>query len=221
MPTPPRSNPGSAVEISTTTNPAPAPQPTARLFNRSLRATNEVLATTSLNANAGAPAQLANLNYANSVSNTNRGAQNAVANQQAHAQLALTITGKTTGKVSAPGATVARASVDVLTDNALADEIAGLSAAVQAFPSDHGLPGPGPSGRRQRIATDFLSQLFKVLLGNQRVQGSGTLSDPYTLKEGPLFVRAPITLGFPKANAGNIKFTPATDPNGPGVQISS
>ncbi|MBI5423037.1 MAG: R body protein [Opitutae bacterium] len=76
---------------------------------------------------------LSNLAYSNAIANTNLSQQNAVANQQAMNELGISIVGKTVNKVSDLGPLEARSAVDVLTDNALADEIASLRAVIQTF----------------------------------------------------------------------------------------
>src|SRR5262249_7669792 len=162
--------------------------------NPSLEQTNQVLELTSLNSNAGQPARLANLNYSNIVANTNRSAQNAVANQQAHAQVALSVTGKTANKVQNLGPLEARGSVDVLTSNALADTIASLKSAIAAFlagggggSGGGGGGGSGTSALRHGLSS-FYHELERIKKHNDRLQGSGTLFDPYVITDGgPLY----------------------------------
>ncbi|MBI2517098.1 MAG: hypothetical protein HYV95_09290 [Opitutae bacterium] len=212
-PTPPR---GSTVQVSTTLPPPPPPPPRPQ-FNASLKSTNDVLELTSLNSNGGQPSRLVNLNYANFISNTNLGAQNAVANQQAHAQLAVSILGKASNKVANLSPIEGRASVDVLTDNAVADDIASLRAVTEAFSGGGGRPvNPAQWVHLLRIIRRLLREIQHIMNVNARLQGSGTLEDPYRIMDhGPLYVLDPITLGFPGVPADQVKFTPTTQ----GVQI--
>lgn len=212
----PRSPLGSTVQVSTTL-PPPPPPPVKPPFNASLKSTNDVLELTSLNSNGGQPARLANLNYSNFVTNTNLGGQNAVANQQAHAQLAVTIVGKAVNQVANLSPLEGRASVDALTDNAEADEIASLRAVVQAFGGGGGRPvNPAQWIHLLRILRSLLREIQHITNVNARLQGSGTLEDPYRIMDhGPLYVLDPITLGFPGVPADQVKFTATPD----GVQI--
>lgn len=79
------------------------------------------------------PAMLSNLAYSNTIANTNLSQQNAVANQQAMNELSISVVGKTVNNISNLGPLAARSAVDVLTDNELAQTIADLKAALQAF----------------------------------------------------------------------------------------
>jgi len=79
------------------------------------------------------PAMLSNLAYSNTVTNTNLSQQNAVANQQAMNELGISIVAKASNTISNLNPLEARSAVDVLTDNALADDIASLKATVEAF----------------------------------------------------------------------------------------
>lgn len=91
------------------------------------------VAVTNLKAIAEQPAMLSNLAYSNVVVNTNLSQQNAVANQQAMNELGISIVAKATNTVSNLGPLEARSAVDVLTNDELAQTIADLKAAVQAF----------------------------------------------------------------------------------------
>ncbi len=79
------------------------------------------------------PAMLSNLAYSNTVMNTNLSAQNAVANQQSMNQLGVAIVGKTVNKIANLGPLESKSATEVMTDNALADAITSLKAAVEAF----------------------------------------------------------------------------------------
>lgn len=95
--------------------------------------TATVVAISNLKAVAEQPAMLSNLAFSNVVANTNLLQQNAVANQQAMNELGISIVGKVVNSLTNLGPVEARSAVDVLTDNALAEQIADLKAAIQAF----------------------------------------------------------------------------------------
>lgn len=111
--------------------PDPDTDPTS--LNPSLAETATIIGITNLKSVGEQPAMLSNLAYSNTITNTNLSQQNAVANQQAMNELGISIVGKTVNKVSDLGPLEARSAIDVLTDNALADEIASLKAVLQAF----------------------------------------------------------------------------------------
>jgi hypothetical protein len=77
------------------------------------------------------PAMLSNLAFANLVANNNLSQQNAVSNQQAMNQLTLTITGKTVNRISDLSPAEATAIQTLQSDNDLAEQLAGLKAAVK------------------------------------------------------------------------------------------
>ncbi|MFL6628036.1 MAG: R body protein [Burkholderiaceae bacterium] len=79
------------------------------------------------------PAMLSNLAYSNTVANTNLSQQNAVANQQAMNELGISIVAKASNTVSNLSPMEARAAVDVLTNDELAQTIADMKATLQAF----------------------------------------------------------------------------------------
>ncbi|GKS86120.1 hypothetical protein AVMA1855_18230 [Acidovorax sp. SUPP1855] len=91
------------------------------------------------------PAMLSNLAYANVVTTNNLGQQNAVANQQAIGELGIPLVAKATNTISTIGPMEARSAVDVLTNNELAQSIADLKAAVNAFAAPSG--GSGAASR--------------------------------------------------------------------------
>ena len=98
-----------------------------------LSETATVIGITNLKSVGEQPAMLSNLAYSNTIANTNLSQQNAVANQQAMNELAITIVGKTVNKVSDLGPLEARSTVDVLTNNEVAQAVLDLKAAVQTF----------------------------------------------------------------------------------------
>ena len=79
------------------------------------------------------PAMLSNLAYSNTVANTNLSWQNAVSHQQAMNELGLSVTAASVNTVKNLTPLEARSAVDVLTNDELAAEIAGLKATLQAF----------------------------------------------------------------------------------------
>lgn len=91
------------------------------------------------------PGMLSNLAFSNVVSTNNLGQQNAVANQRAVGDLGVPLVAKATNTVSELSATEARAAVDVLTNDELAQTIADMKAVLAAFAGPG--PGPGPKPR--------------------------------------------------------------------------
>jgi len=91
------------------------------------------VAISNLKSIAEQPAMLSNLAYANLVANTNLSQQNAVAHQQQLNELGISIVAKATNTISNLGPLEARSAVDVLSNNELAQEIADLKGATQAF----------------------------------------------------------------------------------------
>lgn len=176
----------------------PGHQPATPGLSRAQTAVTNVLDLTSLNANAGQPARASNLSHANLTSTVGRSAQNAVANQQAHAQLNIALVGKVTNQMQNITPTAARTSVDVITDNSLAEAIAALKAAVQAL-------GPGPSPRPYptppldwnrvlKALQRLLSEITEIEKVNARLVGDGSMNAPYC--GSPLYIQATVTLGF-------------------------
>jgi len=80
------------------------------------------------------PSMLSNLAYANQASSSDLGAKSQVANQDAMNRLGLTILADAVARVQ-PGPAESRSAVTVLTSNALAQQIADLKAAINAFAS--------------------------------------------------------------------------------------
>lgn len=89
------------------------------------------------------PAMLSNLAFANLVSNVNLSQQNAVSNQQAMNQLALTVTGKIVNLLANLSPLEAAAATHLFTGNETAEDIADLKAADEAFSAP---PAPAPEG---------------------------------------------------------------------------
>lgn len=95
----------------------------------------EAIAISNLKAVAEQPASLANLALANLVQNTNLAQQNAVSHQQAMNQLSVAIVGKVVNLLTTLGPEEAMSAQQLLTGNAVAEEIADLKAAVGATPA--------------------------------------------------------------------------------------
>ena len=193
MPSPLNPSRPAELHISTKTPPDPLPPSVLPDIQR-------VVDITDLNANAGMAARLSNLSTANITSTTNRGAQNAIANQQAHAQLTVSITGKTANKVQNLGPLAARGSVDVLTNNALAQTLMDLKGAIAAFTGPGFRPGPVNPSQLRRILRRLIAEIQHIQEVNARLTGNGRLSNveggqPYTIVDQPLYVQAG-TLGF-------------------------
>lgn len=112
----------------------PPPSLDARSFAMPLN--EEVVSAISIGnvkAIAEQPAMLANLAHANLIANTNLSQQNAVSNQQAMNELGIAVVAKAANTLGNLSPLEARAAVDVLTNDELAQTIADLKAAVQAF----------------------------------------------------------------------------------------
>lgn len=91
------------------------------------------IAITNLKAVAEQPSMLSNLAYSNAVATSNISQQNAVAHQQAMNELSISILAKATNTISNLGPLEARSAVEILTNDELAQTIADLKAAAQAF----------------------------------------------------------------------------------------
>lgn len=157
-----------------------------------------VLSLTSLETGATGASRFANLGYANVTSNVNASAQNAVSNQQAHSQLNRSVVGMSVNQVSNLGPMEARSSVDVLTDNELAQTLADLRAVLDGFGSG-GRPWPVPSNWAAlvRLVREILAAVAAIEKQNAQLRGSGTSTDPYsTVGDQMLYVLAPVSLVF-------------------------
>jgi hypothetical protein len=100
----------------------------------------EAIAIGNVKSVAEQSSMLSNLAYANLISNTNLGQQNAVSNQQALNQLNATVTGKSVNLVANLNPLEAVAAVKLDTGNDIAEQLADLKGAVQAF-------SPPPAGQ--------------------------------------------------------------------------
>ncbi|SFE15911.1 hypothetical protein [Paracidovorax konjaci] len=113
------------------------------------------------------PAMLSNLAYSNVVATSNLGQQNAVANQRAVGELGLPLVAKATNTISNVGPLEARAAVDVLTNDELAQTIADLKSVLDAF--------AGPSGAR--LPKDLLKEIRALVDVGLKVE-AGVLTVP-------------------------------------------
>jgi hypothetical protein len=80
------------------------------------------------------PAMLSNLLLANLTASTNLSQQNAVTNQQSINELGISVVSKTSHAVATVGPLEARSSVDILTNDELAQAVSDLKAVVHSFP---------------------------------------------------------------------------------------
>lgn len=87
------------------------------------------------------PATLANLALGNLIQNINLAQENAVANQQALNSLQTTVLGKVVNMITTLGPLEAMSAQQLLTGNALAEEIASLKAAVTAAAQERSASG--------------------------------------------------------------------------------
>lgn len=157
-----------------------------------------VLNLTSLEAGATGASRFANLGYANVTSNVNTSAQNAVSNQQAHSQLNRSVVGKSVNQVSNLGPLEARSSVDVLTNDEMAQALADLRSVLDGFDSG-GRPWPVPPiwTALVRLVREILATVAAIEKQNAQLRGTGTSTDPYsTVGDQMLYVLAPVSLVF-------------------------
>ena len=93
----------------------------------------EAIAIGNVKSVAEQSSMLSNLAYANLISNTNLGQQNAVSNQQALNQLGATVTGKSVNLVANVNPLEAVAAVKLDTGNDIAEQLSDLKGTIQAF----------------------------------------------------------------------------------------
>lgn len=93
----------------------------------------ESVATGNAQSVAQQPAMLSNLAYANLIANVNLSQQNAVSNQQAMNQLAVTVTGKAVNLVANLSPMEAMAVVKLDTGNDIAQQLADLKGTLATF----------------------------------------------------------------------------------------
>ncbi|WP_434030911.1 hypothetical protein [[Pseudomonas] boreopolis] len=102
----------------------------------------EAVAIGNLKSIAEQPAMVSNLAFSNFTANTDLAQKSAVSNQQAMNGLGLSIVAKASNTVSNLGPLEARSEVDVLTNNGVAQAIADLKSAIEAFAGPQGGDGP-------------------------------------------------------------------------------
>jgi DNA-binding transcriptional MocR family regulator len=192
-------------------NPASGPQPVPPHPSRVRSAVTDVLDLTSLHTNAGQPARVSNLSHENITATVNRGAQNAVANQQAHAQLNLALVGKIANRLQNLQPITARSSVEILTDNDLAEAIAALKAAVVSLDGGSSvIPVPGFDwARLLQALRRLLAEIIEIEKVNERLTGDGSLEHPY--HGSPLYATASVTLGFPDRQPSELELDAVGD----------
>jgi hypothetical protein len=105
------------------------------IVDESVQPGNPVIAAVALNGTVVAqqPSMLSNLVYANHVVSNDLGAKSLVGHQDAMNRLRQSIVAKAVSQVQDLAPATARAAVDALSSNALAQEIADLKAAIEAF----------------------------------------------------------------------------------------
>lgn len=198
---------GATLGISSQSAPVPPPRPSPSVAPLSPveAQTARVVNFTALEANAGLPARLTNLTHSNIVANTNRGAQTAVANQQAHAALRLAITGKAANKIQnlAPGST--RAAVDVLTSNEVATTLMSLKGALNAFSGKRAID-PTDAGLMRHLVEKFRAQLQRIEEIDERVRGDGTAQNPFLPSGHRLYAEAGTAFLFVGKTKDELKF---------------
>lgn len=164
-------------------------------------------AITSLTSEGNQPSLVSNLAYANTLQAQNGSAQNAVANQHSHAQVATAIVGKAVNAVQnlTPGQT--RAAVDVLTASEPASQLTALQSMRAAFTRkpNRGRGRPEFGLLQQLLATlRILSdELKNVFERNEELQGSGTPEAPFESK-ALLYVEPPVALVFAGVSPKNL-----------------
>jgi hypothetical protein len=167
----------------------------------SIAQTASVLNQTSLGANATPPSALSNLFHSNVVASTNLSAQNASSLQNALAKINLSALGKAIENVQGGQAAATRSRIEVLTNNEVAELIASLRA-VQSELRLQPIIIIDPLLRElyerfKRLLEKLRTEVEVVEAINGRISGDGTQASPYSVSgDFPLYVKAPITLGF-------------------------
>ncbi len=93
----------------------------------------EAVSVSNVSAIAGQPAVLSNLALGNLIQNINLSQQNAIANQQTMNEIQATVVGKVVNLLTTLGPLEAMSAQQLLTGNALAEELADLKATLEAF----------------------------------------------------------------------------------------
>jgi hypothetical protein len=130
------------------------------------------------------PAMLSNLAFANVVASNNLGQQNAVSNQRTVGELSLSVLAGGTNTVSNLGPLEARSSVDVLSNNELAQTIADLKSTLAAFasPPGGGQPAPWP------LLRDLLALGLRLIDGVLVVPAAITVRIPGRFQQEDLSI---------------------------------
>lgn len=99
-----------------------------------------------------------------------------------------------------------RAAHDALLREIVARASAILQRADPLAASVLGNSGSAPIDRAAFLAT-LVAELRAVAAANSRIAGTGTAEDPFVVSQGPLYVRAPITLVVAGLSAGQMSVT--------------
>ncbi|MCH6257819.1 hypothetical protein MLD52_14775 [Puniceicoccaceae bacterium K14] len=177
-------------------------------LNDSLGETVTVIDTTSLLSQGQMPSNISNQAYSNTIQSRNISSQNAVSNQQALNQLGISVVGKSVNNVGNLDPLESRSSVDVLTNNELAQTILDLKAAVDAF----------AGGSNKPLSPKSLLDLIKRIIAlfkeieeaNAKLKGKGTYEDPYR-SNSKIYVDAPIIVGFKGVPPSKVHLGTATN----------
>jgi hypothetical protein len=106
----------------------------------------EVIGVSSVNSVGDTPAQLANLALGNLIQSTNQSQQNSVSNQQTTNSLQATVVGKVVSMLTTLGPLESKSAEQILTGNAVAEEISDLKASVASFTGNNPLAPLTPAG---------------------------------------------------------------------------
>lgn len=154
----------------------------------------------SLGANATPPSALSNLFHSNVVASTNLSAQNASSLQNSLAKINLSALQKAIENVQGALAVPTRSLLDVLSNNEVASLLASLKAVQTGQQRSPFFDDPvfrELFAKLKRLVERLKTDATIVEQINSRISGDGTRSNPYrTTGSTPLYVQAPITLGF-------------------------
>lgn len=176
----------------------------ATTLNPSLGETATVINETSLTATGSQPSMLSNQAYSNTVQTSNLSSQNAISNQQTMSRLRIVNVGKAVNNVSNLNPLEARSSVDVLTNNELAQTIMDLKASVDAFSGGGSGPYPITPTGLLKLLQEFLKLLVEIENDNAEITGDGSYENPYS-SSGTIYFNAPIILGFKGLTPNQVK----------------
>jgi hypothetical protein len=104
----------------------------------------EVVGISGATSVAGQPAQLAAVALGNLIQTTNQAQENAVGNQQSANAIQATVLGKVAGMLTTVGPLEAMSAQQILTGNAVAEELGALKAVVAPWTKGGGVPPVPP-----------------------------------------------------------------------------